>query len=258
MNKKLKTLSLGLILALTMGVLAGCGQKPAENESKTKEETSAEKDTKKEETEKTEATYKDITGDDAKKLFEDKKFDGRIIDVRPAEEYAAGHIVNAVNIPVDQLKDSLTSLEGFKDKDVIVYCNSGKKSTEAAKTLSENGFTKVSNADGVKKYTYDLVKYTDLDAAATEKLIADTKDLQIVDVRDASDFGKSHLENAKNIALADLESKLDGLSKDKPVLVYCNSGFKSAQGAKTLQEKGFKTVYNAVDGVTEHEYKLVK
>ena len=49
-------------------------------------------------------------------------------------------------------------LEQYKDKKVIVYCNSGNKSGKLAQFLVDNGFTDVYNADGVKQYEYNLVK----------------------------------------------------------------------------------------------------
>lgn len=46
-----------------------------------------------------------------------------------------------------------------KNKDIILYCRTGNRSGQAAKILSENGFTKVYNSvDGVDEYDFDLVK----------------------------------------------------------------------------------------------------
>lgn len=70
------------------------------------------------------------------------------LDVRTADEYAAGHIGNAVNI--DVLKDDFKgrAVESLpKDKTIAVYCRSGRRSKKAAGILVENGY-KVIELDG--------------------------------------------------------------------------------------------------------------
>ena len=77
------------------------------------------------------------------------------IDVRTAEEYAGDHIDNAINI--DVLNDSFESKAVStlpKDKTIALYCRSGRRSKNAAKILSANGYTVVelnSGYNGWKK-----------------------------------------------------------------------------------------------------------
>ena len=66
------------------------------------------------------------------------------LDVRTAEEYAEGHIDNAINI--DVLKDDFESKATAtlpKDKTIALYCRSGRRSKNAAKILTKNGYTVV-------------------------------------------------------------------------------------------------------------------
>lgn len=60
-----------------------------------------------------------------------------ILDVRTKEEYEEGHVVGALNIPYDELDEKV---ELDKDKTVMVYCRSGKRSSIAYKTLKDLGF----------------------------------------------------------------------------------------------------------------------
>ena len=55
--------------------------------------------------------------------------DARIIDVRDAEEFAGGHMPDAINIPVAKLAERLAELEKFKDKPLIVCCAAGMRSS---------------------------------------------------------------------------------------------------------------------------------
>lgn len=71
-----------------------------------------------------------------------------VIDVRTPEEFAAGHVPNAKNIPVDQIKARMKELESLKTADVAVICEVGGRSKAAATTLSEAGFTGIVDVQG--------------------------------------------------------------------------------------------------------------
>lgn len=74
--------------------------------------------------------------------------DALILDVREANEFAAGHIANARHIPLGQLAGNLKPLEKHKDKAVVVNCRSGTRSAMACGVLRKNGFTQVYNLKG--------------------------------------------------------------------------------------------------------------
>jgi rhodanese-related sulfurtransferase len=69
-----------------------------------------------------------------------------LLDVRTPEEFAAGHIAGAVNIPYDQVAAHLEEIP--KDKEVVLYCKSGRRAGVAAETLSANGYTRLGHLDG--------------------------------------------------------------------------------------------------------------
>lgn len=82
-----------------------------------------------------------------------------VLDVRDPKDYEAGHLPNAVNIPLEDFEAGASS-EVPSDKPVVVYCYSGNKSNTAAKILGdENGQENVYNAtDGTKEYdNFELV-----------------------------------------------------------------------------------------------------
>ncbi|MBI5437987.1 MAG: rhodanese-like domain-containing protein [Nitrosomonadales bacterium] len=68
---------------------------------------------------------------------------GLILDVRSPEEYAEGHIPGAINIPHDQLGSRLAEISSHKDKDIVLYCKSGKRAGIAAGILQAAGFSKL-------------------------------------------------------------------------------------------------------------------
>jgi rhodanese-related sulfurtransferase len=61
-----------------------------------------------------------------------------VLDVRSPEEFAAGHVPGAVNIPHDQVASRLAEIP--KDKEVVLYCRSGRRAGLAAETLEANGY----------------------------------------------------------------------------------------------------------------------
>lgn len=71
-----------------------------------------------------------------------------LLDVRSPEEYEAGHLAGAVNVPVDEVGARLDEL-GARDRPVIVYCRSGRRSARAAAALREAGFTQVHDLGGM-------------------------------------------------------------------------------------------------------------
>lgn len=94
----------------------------------------------------------------AKKLVDENK-ELVIFDVRTKEEYNSGHIKNAILIPYDQINENIDLIKQYKDKTVLVYCRSGKRSTIGIKSLIDNGFGKIYHMyQGILMWKYDLVK----------------------------------------------------------------------------------------------------
>ena len=69
-----------------------------------------------------------------------------LLDVRTPEEFAAGHIAGAVNIPYDQVAAHLQEIP--KDKEVVLYCKSGRRAGLAAESLAANGYTQLAHLEG--------------------------------------------------------------------------------------------------------------
>lgn len=79
--------------------------------------------------------------------------------------------------------------------------------------------------------------------------IANDKNLQLVDVRTRGEFGSGHIAGAKNIPLDQIGGRLDELSKEKPLVVYCRSGHRSAMALKRLRAAGFSMAKHMEGGI---------
>ncbi len=76
-----------------------------------------------------------------------------VIDVRNPDEFAGGHVDNAVNLPVAELGSRLADVDklvaGDRSRPIVVYCGSGRRSAKAKTELEAKGFTHVVNGGGV-------------------------------------------------------------------------------------------------------------
>ncbi|MET3699377.1 rhodanese-related sulfurtransferase [Bacillus oleivorans] len=87
---------------------------------------------------------KQITTEELKNVLTDKN--KQFIDVRTQGEYKANHIREFENIPLNQLPQKTESLS--KEKEVVVICQSGMRSSQASKQLKKSGFKSVTNVRG--------------------------------------------------------------------------------------------------------------
>jgi rhodanese-related sulfurtransferase len=74
--------------------------------------------------------------------------DALIIDIRTAAEYLAGHIKGAKNVPLKELVSDVEKFSDYKNKPVLIYCNSGNTVARALKILKNAGYQKINNLEG--------------------------------------------------------------------------------------------------------------
>lgn len=90
-----------------------------------------------------ETVFKELSAAEAKNLIETNQ--PLILDVRTPNEYYSGHIAGATLIPLHQLSQRLSEIQQYKDKEILIYCRSGNRSTVASEILIESGFKKLYN-----------------------------------------------------------------------------------------------------------------
>ena len=71
-----------------------------------------------------------------------------MVDIREKKDFDAGHITNAINIPMSRLKERASELDKYKDNPIIIVCNMGQTATEAVTLLQKAGFEKVNRLKG--------------------------------------------------------------------------------------------------------------
>jgi rhodanese-related sulfurtransferase len=71
-----------------------------------------------------------------------------ILDVRSPEEFADGHVPGAFNIPHYAIIDNITELKAKSDKDIVVYCRSGRRAWSAEQMMMKHGITNIQHLEG--------------------------------------------------------------------------------------------------------------
>ena len=78
-----------------------------------------------------------------------------LVDVREADEYASGHIKDAVNVPLSDI-ERISSVVADRTVPLFLYCASGARSARAEKALKQMGYTNIHNIGGIRGYAGPL------------------------------------------------------------------------------------------------------
>ncbi|WKB36985.1 rhodanese-like domain-containing protein [Terrilactibacillus sp. S3-3] len=81
---------------------------------------------------------------------------------------------------------------------------------------------------------------------------------QLIDVREPNEFERGHILGARNIPLTQLKMRQMEIRKDKPIYLYCASGFRSAQAAATLKRLGCTDISQLKGGFRKWTGKVKK
>ena len=103
------------------------------------------------------AMYESITAEEAKKIM-DSGEEHIILDTREQDEFDEGHIAGAILIPYTEIENKAIEMIPDKDKLILVYCRSGRRSKIAAESLAKLGYTNVKEFGGIIDWPYEVEK----------------------------------------------------------------------------------------------------
>ena len=103
------------------------------------------------------AMYEQITPEEAKKIM-DSGEEHIILDTREQDEFDEGHIPGAILMPYTEIENKAEEMLPDKDKLILVYCRSGRRSKIAAESLAKLGYTNVKEFGGIIDWPYEIVK----------------------------------------------------------------------------------------------------
>ena len=101
-------------------------------------------------------TYRQLTMTEAVKMME-KETNYVLLDVRTEQEFAAGHIPNAILVPNETIGMQEIPLLPDKDQLIMVYCRSGNRSKQASSKLVQLGYTNIIEIGGINSWPGEIV-----------------------------------------------------------------------------------------------------
>ncbi len=174
----------------------------------------------------------------------------RVIDTRDKKEVAKGFIPNSLHI---QGVNSFSTWAGWflkYDEPFILVAKAGQMDDLTRKLMRiglDNiiGYVEDVHSLGIALETSEVIS---LD---TFKSLLGKENVQLIDVRNATEFKKGHIAGATNLFVGTLPDHLDKINKEKEIVIHCQSGLRSTIANSVLAANGFKNVKNYLGGMEE-------
>ncbi|WP_274651358.1 MBL fold metallo-hydrolase [Paenibacillus humicola] len=178
--------------------------------------------------------------------------EGIVVDTRPSNRFAEQYITGTINIPWNK---SFVNWAGWLlSYDLPIYVLAQEEHIPAiARSLQSIGLDQLAatmNPSVVGIAGQDGQAYDNVTIQEANESIQ-LGEIYVLDVRNDNEWVNGHLPEAHHIMLGRLPERLDDLPTDKPILVYCKSGGRSAIAASILSANGVKKVLNLLGGYDE-------
>jgi hydroxyacylglutathione hydrolase len=178
-----------------------------------------------------------------------------VVDTRAAAEYAAGHLAGTINIP---LTHSFVTWAGWllpfaTDLHFIVDDPTDASSLELVRQLALIGLDQVAGVAGMSaaKAAARGSRLATVPQIAAPEVMARQRanDVAVLDVRSEAEWREGHIPGALHVPLGYLTDRLDEIPSDRPVVIHCQAGARSAIGASVLLCAGRERVINLAGGM---------
>lgn len=186
------------------------------------------------------------------KQFDVASSDGALVlDVRDKKSFAQGHLPGSFNIPISKALSTWAGWLLAYDKDLILVAPE-QDVERAVRALVRIGLDRlVGYVPGVSDWRAAGRKLAHVQQVAPHEVSAllSEKQAVLVDVRERSEFGTLHIKGATHIHGGHLQDRVAEVPRDRPVILYCQSGGRSSIAASTLKSMGFESVYDLEGGI---------
>ncbi|MGE0480841.1 MAG: rhodanese-like domain-containing protein [Phycisphaerae bacterium] len=172
-----------------------------------------------------------------------------IVDTRPWSEFRAGHIPGALSFPLSRSFNTDAGSMVREDEEIYLVIDPARLE-EAIRDLIRVGLDRIKGwcpAAEVAAAGAPLATIREIDAQAADALVRGGR-VRVLDVRRATEFDEGHIPSATNIAHTRLAARMNETPRDKPLLVHCRSGARSARACAFLQRAGLE-VMNLAGGM---------
>jgi DMSO/TMAO reductase YedYZ molybdopterin-dependent catalytic subunit/glyoxylase-like metal-dependent hydrolase (beta-lactamase superfamily II)/rhodanese-related sulfurtransferase len=176
-----------------------------------------------------------------------------LLDTRDPAEFAGAHISGSVNVSLGGSYATWagTVLDG--DRPIVIVADPGREQ-EAALRLGRIGFDNVAGyLDGGMQAAEprpDLVTRIERITAVTlAEQLGEAEPPLVLDVRTEAEWRERRIGRSINIPLSQLQSRLDEVPRDRPLVIHCGTGYRSSIAASMLQRAGVEKLSDLVGGI---------
>lgn len=175
----------------------------------------------------------------------------KVIDTRPKDEFAKGFIPGTINIQGNNAFSTWMGWFVSYEEPFILIANTPDMEDLTRKLMRIGMDNIYGYLEGVEEWTKSGGKLTTSDIISLEQFedIKRANHTQIIDLRGYTEYNAGHIPGTKNIFVGTLESELDKINKDAPVVIHCQSGDRATIGYSILRKHGFNDVKNFSGGI---------
>jgi hydroxyacylglutathione hydrolase len=175
-----------------------------------------------------------------------------VVDTRSQADYAAGHAPGTINIPLNKAFTTWAGwLVGY-DEDFFLIADERSLGAldQARQDLAMIGLDRVAGYFAWSAVHGSQARFGRVLEISADQLRDDLRDrtVHVLDVRSAAEWREGHLEGAQHIPLGELPGRVTEVPQDRPVVVHCLGGTRSAIGASILLSRGYPRVLNFPGG----------
>ena len=177
----------------------------------------------------------------------------QLLDTRDQSEFEGGHVRGAFNVGLGGSFATWCGTVLDQGRPVVLIAEPGRE-LEAATRLGRIGFDTVAGylAGGMQQFAARpaaVERIERITAASAAELQGGPDAATLLDVRADGEWAEDHIPGAVHIPLSQLAERLDELSRDQPLIVYCASGYRSSIATSLLRRAGYEQVTNLVGGL---------
>lgn len=174
----------------------------------------------------------------------------QVLDTRNNQQFAKHHIPGTINI---QNVNSLANWAGWLvnyDRPLYLLAHPDELDDIliALRSVGADNIVAFMNVERALAETDNLESYRWISPSEAKQKINDNK-INVLDVRNQAEWDENRLKDSTHIMLGKLPDHLDDVPSEKPLLLLCASGGRSAIAASILQANGIKEVYNLAGGI---------
>ncbi|TWO70077.1 MBL fold metallo-hydrolase [Caenimonas sedimenti] len=168
-----------------------------------------------------------------------------VVDTRHMLAFGGGHIAGALNFGATGHLSIQAGWMIDPEKRLLLVLESDSQLSLVLKHLARTGFTRFAGylAGGLSAWEnagYGIVQLPQMHVTELAALSSRPDGPVIVDVRAPEEWARGHVPGARHIFLPELPAKLSDLRKNKPVVVYCDSGYRASIAASILKSNEFE------------------